>query len=257
MSIFREQLDRHGIAATDATVLARGWKLVDALNGQTSMFRDDDRRYRVGQVAARLAAGTLTSRDVRAMQRLLAYCAWDKQHLDEVEDAQIQLLRRSTYQFLGDLPRLEGDLQHWIRQVAQLLHREASSLSHEVAHTGGRTLPAGSPLKEHDAAEVFTVAPSDLRARTVHSFKGEDADAVMVVIRRPHASDPTSQLELWEAAVAGADIDPEKEEERRVLFVALTRARRYCLVALPDNPRGRAVAEACVDLGFATVPSGD
>ena len=50
-----------------------------------------------------------------------------------------------------------------------------------------------------------------------------------------------------------AEVDPEKAEERRVLFVALTRARRYCLVALPDDARGRAVAAACDALGFQSV----
>lgn len=30
-----------------------------------------------------------------------------------------------------------------------------------------------------------------------------------------HANDPTSQLELWDAAVAGAEVDPEKAELRR------------------------------------------
>lgn len=65
--------------------------------------------------------------------------------------------------------------------------------------------------------------------------------------------DPTSQLELWEAAVSGSEIQSEKEEERRVLFVALTRAARYCLVALPDDQRGRAVADACAVLGFTVV----
>jgi superfamily I DNA/RNA helicase len=50
---------------------------------------------------------------------------------------------------------------------------------------------------------------------------------------------PSRELELWEAAVSGTDPDPEKAEEQRVLFVALTRARRYCLVALPDDPLGQ------------------
>jgi ATP-dependent exoDNAse (exonuclease V) beta subunit len=77
----------------------------------------------------------------------------------------------------------------------------------------------------------------------------------MIVIRRHHASDPTSQLDLWEAAISGSDIESKKEEERRVLFVALTRAARYCLVALPDDARGRTVAEACSSLGFVVIDS--
>ena len=75
----------------------------------------------------------------------------------------------------------------------------------------------------------------------------------MIVVRRHHGSDPTSQMELWEAAVGGGELDPKRHEERRVLFVSLTRARRYCLVALPDDPRGRAVFQSCAALGFSAL----
>jgi superfamily I DNA/RNA helicase len=114
-------------------------------------------------------------------------------------------------------------------------------------------LAAGGSLKEHDAAEAFAPPQLALAAQTVHSFKGEDSDAVMIVVRPHHASDPTSQLALWEAAISGRNIESKKEEERRVLFVALTRAARYCLVALPNDARGRAVAETCSDLGLVLI----
>lgn len=114
-------------------------------------------------------------------------------------------------------------------------------------------LAAGDTLKEHEAAAAFAPPELALTAQTVHSFKGEDSDAVMIVVRPHHASDPTSQLPLWEAAINGANVESKKEEERRVLFVALTRAARYCLVALPDDPRGRAVAETCSDLGLVVI----
>jgi superfamily I DNA/RNA helicase len=60
-------------------------------------------------------------------------------------------------------------------------------------------------------------------------------------------------LELFQAAVSGEPVAPEKEEELRVMFVALTRARRYCLVALPDDRHGLEVASRCASLGFAIV----
>ena len=53
--------------------------------------------------------------------------------------------------------------------------------------------------------------------------------------------------------VGGEAVPPEKEEERRVMFVALTRPRRYCLVALPDDRRGREVASRYANLGFEIV----
>ncbi len=253
MAIFRTRLEHHSIEARKAIVLARAWNVVNALNGRTTVFKEHDRRQFVGDLAVRLETGTLRATDVWATQRLISYCAWDIHHLDELDDDQRDRLRGAASRFLQDLPTLGGDLQTWLHEAGAVLQSAASSLTDAVPHTGGRTLPAGATLKEHDAAQVFAPPQPDLSAQTVHSFKGEDSDGVMVVVRRHHGNDPTSQLELWEAAVSGTDPDADKKEERRVLFVALTRAARYCLVALPDDQRGRAVADACVGLGFAVV----
>lgn len=253
MDIYRGRLAEYGLGVDDAAVLGRYWSVVDLLNGQTTLFESSDRRYVIGQLAARLASGTLTASDVRNAQRLLAYCAWDTTLIAGLSDQQQADLRRATSTLLGRLPRLEGNLRSWLIAARGIVHEVAASLTEEVKHTGGRTLTAPAEFATYQAAEVYSSVPPDLRARTVHSFKGEDSDAVMVVIGHAHASVTTSQLDLWEAAVAGVEVDPEKAEERRVLFVALTRARRYCLVALPDDPRGRAIAAACDALGFDSV----
>jgi ATP-dependent DNA helicase UvrD/PcrA len=250
IATFRQRLEHHQIEEAQAIVLARAWKVVNALNGRTTVFNERDRQQLVGDLAARLANSTLTAADIRAAQRLIAYCAWDKNHLDELDETQQKRLRATAYQFLENLPKLSGDLQTWVRGAAVALQAAASALTDSVLHTGGRMLPAGDKLKDHDASQAFAPPQPTLSAQTVHSFKGEDSDAVMIVIRRHHGSDPTSQLELWEAAVGKSTVKAEKEEERRVLYVALTRAARYCLVALPDDRRGKAVAQACTALGF-------
>jgi ATP-dependent DNA helicase UvrD/PcrA len=255
MPIFRARLEHHNVEPEKAVVLARAWKIVNALNGRTTIFNEHDRQQLVGDLAARLATGTLRAADVRATQRLIAHCAWDTHHFDELEENQLERLRSAAYRFLGSLPTLEGDLQSWLHDAAKVLQSAASSLTDTVRHTGGRMLAAGAALKEHDASQAFAPPERALSAQTVHSFKGEDSEAVMIVVRRHHGSDPTSQLELLEAAVSGADVDAQKEEERRVLYVALTRAARYCLVAVPDDQRGRTVADACADIGFAVVRS--
>jgi DNA helicase-2/ATP-dependent DNA helicase PcrA len=255
MPIFRARLQHHDVELGKAIVLARAWKVVNALNGRTTVFNEHDRQQLVGDLAARLATGTLRAADVRATQRLIAHCAWDVHHFDELDESQMERLRSTAYRFLGSLPTLTGDLQSWLHDAAKVLQSAASSLTDAVRHTGGRMLAAGAALKEQDASQTFAPPEPALSAQTVHSFKGEDSDAVMIVVRRHHGSDPTSQLELWEAAVSGADVAAEKEEERRVLYVALTRAAQYCLVALPNDRRGRAVADACANLGFVVIGS--
>jgi DNA helicase-2/ATP-dependent DNA helicase PcrA len=253
MTIFRARLEHHQIELKQAIVLARAWKLVNELNGRATLFKERDRQQLVGDLAARLASGTLRASDVRATQRLIAHCAWDADHLDELDEEQRTSIRSAAYQFISDLPPLAGDLQSWLHNTAKVLQSASASLTDKVSHMGGRMLAAGDSLKEHEAAATFAPPGLALTAQTVHSFKGEDSDAVMIVVRPHHASDPTSQLPLWEAAINGANVESKKAEERRVLFVALTRAARYCLVALPDDRRGRAVAETCSDLGLIVI----
>jgi ATP-dependent DNA helicase UvrD/PcrA len=94
---------------------------------------------------------------------------------------------------------------------------------------------------------------AELGAQTVHDTKGEDRDAVMVVIDRPRSRIRGAQVALWESALAGEEIDAEQAEEKRIAFVALTRAERICVVALPDDGRGRVAADAFVAKGFRMV----
>lgn len=253
MRVFRGRLEAHGIDSSEAAVLARRWSVANQLNGVTAPIDVEDRPWRVGRIAADLAAGRLTRSDVVWVQQTLAYCAWDLSHLDELTDDRRAAVRAAAYQFLRGLPALSGDLQTWIREAAKVLHACAQPLADELCHTGGRTLRSKAAHAEHQAAEVFSAPDAELSAQTVHSMKGEERAAVMIVIHRSSANDPTAQLDLWGQTVSGEDIAAERAEERRVTFVALTRAERYCLVAVPDTPRGREIAAACGDLGFALI----
>jgi len=115
--------------------------VVDALNGQTPLFDDDDRQYRLGQLAARLAEGTLTRRDVEGAQRLISYCAWNETHLSALKDDERRRLRKSTGELLERLPALDGDVRSWLVAARTVLHEVASSLETKVVHTGGPSDP--------------------------------------------------------------------------------------------------------------------
>jgi DNA helicase II / ATP-dependent DNA helicase PcrA len=255
MDTYRERLAVHQIATEGAAVLARNWTVVNALNGQAPLLKDGDRRQELlGRVATRLVDGALTRSDVKAVERLLSYCAWDITRVDELDDARRLEVRRAASLLLAQLPALSGNLRAWLTAARAVVHEVAGALAGQApAHPGGRAVTTKATWESHAALDVFAPLSPDLQARTVHAFKGEDSEAVMVVVRRMIGNDPTAQMDLWEAAVSGAAVDPEKAEERRVIFVALTRAQRYCLVALPDDTRGRAVAARCQSLGFRVV----
>ncbi|MDX6610162.1 MAG: ATP-dependent helicase UvrD/PcrA [Solirubrobacterales bacterium] len=75
----------------------------------------------------------------------------------------------------------------------------------------------------------------------------------MIVIDRPRSKKHTAQSELWGMALSGGEMDGREAEEKRIAFVALTRAQRYCVVALPDDQHGLAAAAAFADRGFRSI----
>lgn len=255
MDIFRARLEHHGVDTHHAAVLARRWSVINAINGENTKATVEPRPRVVGRLARALASGTFTRSDVHSAQRLVAYAAWDTENLDGLDDEQLESVRRAAYGFLRDLPVLERDLQTWVKDAAASLDRATKTLVSKPKRSGAQSLRAKAAYAAHQASDVFSAPPVDLTPQTVHDIKGEDREAVMLVIRRTHAGDPTKQLELWEATATGAEIAAEQEEERRVTFVALTRAQRFCLIALPDDSRGRALAKACAKLGFVDVSS--
>jgi len=76
-------------------------------------------------------------------------------------------------------------------------------------------LPAGSSNEENDC----------LTLSTAHSAKGKEWDAVFVIWA----------VDGWFPSARCLDSEEETEEERRLMYVALTRARNYLSVAYPLN----------------------
>jgi superfamily I DNA/RNA helicase len=253
IGLYRDRLDQHHIDPTGAAVLARGNTLVDELNGQSSPIDVAPRALALGRACASLRQGTLLRRQVKEVEGLLAFCAWDSESLELLGSEDLDRLRPVTFSFLQDLPPLDGDLREWIKGAATLLGEAAGELSPSPVRTGGQVLRSAAAQAGHKAAEVFVHAPRELAAQTVHDLKGEDREAVMVVLDKPRSTKFAAQTTIWQSALTGADIDERDAEEKRIAFVALTRAQRYCLVALPDDAHGSAAAEVFRGRGFSLV----
>jgi hypothetical protein len=170
--------------------------------------------------------------------------------LDRLSTEQRDALRSVSIRFLAGLGSLDGDLREWIQSAARELAQAVALLVDTPAHAAGRVLGSKAAQSGTAAREASMPATAELRAQTVHDIKGEDRDAVMVVIDRPRSKRHGAQAELWGSALAGEEIGAEGAEEKRIAFVALTRAERICVVALPEDDGGRAAAEAFVARGF-------
>lgn len=129
------------------------------------------------------------------------------------------------------LPDLDlGTFDQWCANANTILKQHPPKPGLKRADQSGR-LAAGkatgkSPRK---VAAVTPGAGSEVRASVIHQVKGEQADAVLVVI--PDESRTVAVVEAW---VSG-EHPPEIAENLRVLYVATTRARRLLALALPDS----------------------
>jgi superfamily I DNA/RNA helicase len=97
-------------------------------------------------------------------------------------------------------------------------------------------------------------APQTVAAQTVHDLKGESRDAVLVVADRLRSRARGAQGALWSRPLLGEAVPPEEAEELRIVFVALTRAQRYCAVALPTDTEP-AILHGFEAAGFVLAPA--
>lgn len=74
--------------------------------------------------------------------------------------------------------------------------------------------------------ETETLFPT-IRQETIHQVKGESIDAVLVV----------GSAKFWNSVVEAvvSDTDSSDSEDRRLAYVAMTRARHLLLIALPAS----------------------
>lgn len=248
---FRDRLIEHSHDVADAAVLARGNALVDDLNGLTTVVDIAERPRRLGRaVSALRGADTIGRRDLEAVDRIVAFSAWGSQDLALLGDHERWTVRQATMRLLHGAPELALDLRTWIRQAAGVLGGEVEALVDDgPKHAAGRVLRSASGQEGHVAADVFRPVVRELRAQTIHDIKGESRGAVLVVVDRLRSRKRGAQGALWSRRLTGESITAEEAEELRIAFVALTRARRICALALPSNV-GPEVVEAFEKAGF-------
>ena len=86
----------------------------------------------------------------------------------------------------------------------------------------------------------------------MHEVKGRSEDGVLVVIDRLRSKQHGNQGQLWSSAISGDEVPEDLAEEIRIAFVAITRARRYCAIALPSDSDEETVM-TFLDAGFEQV----
>ncbi len=151
-------------------------------------------------------------------------------------------LRHLAARVLEELPDISLPMSAWCAAARRVL-----SALPPVPNIGSPlgvnlTTPRGDGNRTAGAlAGLATVASGspECRTDTVHQAKGEEADAVLVLLPDDERTDRL--LSLWtaihlpEPGTASSDDAEDAAEALRVLYVAVTRARRLIALALPSQ----------------------
>jgi DNA helicase-2/ATP-dependent DNA helicase PcrA len=232
---FRRRVERLGLDETAVAVLTRQHDLAQRINGDRMAIEFQRHLLALGRVGRRiLEEQTLTRGDIERVERLMAYLAWGAD-LDDLDSDQRRAIRLTASFTIKGLPPLAGNLKDWVVQARTVAGEAAKTLAAPLANNPGPSLQARAEFDGVDAESAFGAAgTTTLRAQTIHDIKGETREGVLVVTDKKRGRHD-AQGTLWGKALAGEEISSEDAEELRIAFVSLTRARKYCMLALPSD----------------------
>lgn len=232
LTAFETRVSELDLDISGCVVLARGGDLVDELNQEVEAVKVAKNPLALGRAVATMqGGGTLNRRQIEAIDRLIGRGAWG-QELEELDVSRRRAVRFATMRLFQTVPALEGDLRSWIKAAAKALDIVLFELVDIPRKRGGQVIQSNKDQSRHQTIEFFNPPESALRAETVHGVKGESHDGVLIVVDRLRSKKHGEQSALWSQAIDG-EVTADDAEEIRIAFVAMTRARQYCALALP------------------------
>lgn len=234
---FLARLRAVGEDLNQAAVLARTNDLVDAINGALPLDKSkmNVNALRIARlVHAQRGGATLGRRDLDHLDRQLALMAWDRNDLTGVAPDVRWGLRRASMALLATAPELDTDLHTWTVALRSPLRDAVALLTDQPARRIGQWLRATKAMRDYLVAELASASIPIPQARTVHDIKGATRASLLYIVDKA-SSRRTPPATLLGGALTGAPTAPDDAEEIRIAYVALTRARRLCRIALPDD----------------------
>jgi len=231
--LFQRILQQVGIKETSGAIICRAHTQLESIRGevnysnlkgitkelaQASFFRDCRKDYKKAYQLVESAIQSLTD-DSDLWARM-----------DEFpESEETQRIKIGIWRFVkskSGLPTVNLSGSEWILQLRQRLElliaglgvKDVPNLNMKIKKTGLDDDQLKLPL-----FEVQTLFPP-IRQETIHQVKGESIDAVLVL----------GSAKFWNSVVDSIIAD-ENSEDRRLAYVAMTRARYLLVVGLPAS----------------------
>ena len=240
---FEQLLTRAGIEKSASAIICRGHQQVEEIRGQVtyknlqgetkklaqaSFVRDCQKDYK--------KAFNLVNASIRS---LVEDDLWDQVDANPDSD-ESQKVRLAIWRFVkseSGLPSVSLKGAQWISQLRVTLAetvlacgaKEVPNLNLKIKKTGLDDSQMQLPLFEAE-----TLFPA-IRQETIHQVKGESIDGILVI----------GSSKFWNSVVAAITkgTSSAESEDRRLAYVAMTRARHLLLVALPSSHNDKHVGQ--------------
>lgn len=182
------------------------------------------------------ASGRTRNSAIRSVEKLLLQCSgvWEDDDLHpsrvvERSGLDRRMLRRHSLNLLMRLPRFCEDTksqrENWVETARKKIENLGLTLPPRQTVRAFLRKPSSAKWTQH----LQRQSVEDLACSTIHEAKGREYEAVCLVIR------PDRAPENYTSALFDAWENRKDLEAKRVIYVGITRAKRFLMIAVPEK----------------------
>lgn len=231
IAAFQGKLDLAGISKASSAIICRAHQQLESIRGETNYANLQGSTRELAQAAFFRDCRKNYKKSCQIVEDFVRSATADSpiwQTVDDSPDSEdARRVKLEIWRFVksnSGLPSVSLSGSEWISQlranlgklIAALGINHAPNLNQKIKKTGLNDNQLKLPM-----LEVQPLFPA-IRQETIHQVKGESIDAVLVL----------GSTKFWNSVVDSI-IKGENSEDRRLAYVAMTRARHLLVVALP------------------------
>lgn len=233
IAAFRKLLEKAGIPESDSAIVCRANDHLESVRGQVNYAKLKGLTKRLAEGAFYRDCRTDYKTAYERVEDVLRELIWDDETWDRFDESpnskDTRNFRETVWKFVksqAGLPpvSLNGDI--WVETMKERLAKLIASLGASAVPTLGNKIQKRGLTQAQFALPLFEeqkLFPA-IRHDTIHQVKGESIGAVLVI----------GSTKFWNAVV-GAVTSGNNNEDRRLAYVATTRAKDLLVVCLPKN----------------------
>lgn len=231
VTVFRQVFDNLEMQDASQAIISRGRRQLEIIQGETNYSKLKGITKEFAKAASYRDSHKDYKRAFQTVEKSIRSIIEDNDFWEEVdasEETELSLnVKLAIWRFVrsgSGLPSLSLNGTEWITQLRDNLSRLIADLGiKDVPKLGRKIRKTG--LQDHQMALPLFDKQKQLpliRQETIHQVKGESIDAVLVL----------GSSKFWNAVVDSV-VNDENTEDRRLAYVAMTRARHLLVIGLP------------------------